>query len=98
LQALIDSTGWTILKEVFQEQVHNRVEGIILNPLQSGDAVYAQEFAKGEMAAFKLATAMPQLLLQEAAHEAEEKLKEPEDEFDSSDEGSGDADDWDAED
>lgn len=89
LAALLESTGWGILEEIYQEQVHNRVESIILNPFVSGDAVYAQEFAKGEMAAFKLAIAMPKLLWQNAVDEAHGM--ESEDEFDSSDESSGDA-------
>lgn len=82
LKALLESEGWRILRGVLEEQVHNRTESIILVPLEGADAVYGQEYAKGEIAGLRLALATPATLFDEVAKLAQEQQQENDDDDD----------------
>ena len=63
---------------VLNEQIAHRTQAIILSPLKSIDAVGEQEYAKGEVAALKLAVQMPEAMLEAVIDELkqlEEALK-----------------------
>lgn len=71
------TAGWKELLAMLEGQMHNRVQGIMFNPLESGDAAFKQEFEKGEFAAFKLISEIPRIQA-EAAQAVIDNLKESE--------------------
>lgn len=78
LQGLLSSPGWDLLREVLEEQIAHRTQAIILSPLESVDRLGVQEYAKGEVAALKLALQMPEAMLEAVVDELkqlEEELK-----------------------
>lgn len=60
LRDMMESNGWAVLMGIAEGQTTSRSGGILLQPLQTGDAIYEQEFAKGEIAGIKLFQNMPQ--------------------------------------
>jgi len=78
LEALLESSGWAILSETLREQVHSRIQELVLKPLTTLDESLAQEYAKGETASLQLVLVMPSTLLEAAAQDAAEQQIEEE--------------------
>lgn len=55
LRGLIQHSGWKVFEEIMEQQKNLRKGEILLKPLQSTEAVYAQEFMKGEIQGLTLA-------------------------------------------
>ena len=55
LKELVDHPGWKVHNEILNSQMDLRKGEILLKPLQSTEAVYAQEFSKGEISGLALA-------------------------------------------
>ncbi len=63
---LLRSQGWDALAKVLEAQIETRRNKFELVPLESLDQVYAQEFLKGELAAFRLILRLPKDALDDA--------------------------------
>lgn len=66
LQALLNSPGWTILAGAIREQYELRLDKLVLEPLEDGNAVFRQEFLKGEMATLRLLPGLAQSMVDAA--------------------------------
>lgn len=60
-ESLLVHPAWKLLEHHLQEQAAGRVNSLVLTPLSSSDAIYEQEFTKGEIAALRLIAATPVL-------------------------------------
>lgn len=80
LKALLESVGWGIVREVIAQQVHDRVQQLLLSPLESLDAALAQEYAKGEVAGLQLVPATIEAIREEAVQLAAVAEEEEEEE------------------
>jgi hypothetical protein len=78
LTSLKDSRGYKRLMMVAQGQVESRTNQLILAPLAGMDAVFAQEYAKGEIAGIRLFTEIVDDQIKVLEDEIQEKLKEQE--------------------
>jgi hypothetical protein len=64
LKKLVASEGWQILLDIAKEQMHNRREKIVLQPLSSMDEALPQEFMKGEVAGIQVLLSMPEVQIE----------------------------------
>ena len=55
LRGLVQHSGWLVFEEIIEAQKNLRKGEILLKPLHSTEAVYAQEFMKGEIQGLTLA-------------------------------------------
>lgn len=98
LEALLQSSGWSILREVIASQVHNRIQQLVLTPLETLDQSLAQEYAKGETASLQLVLEMPKTLFEQASEEVleanEKELANDDDSDTSSIDYPEDTEDW----
>jgi len=69
------SPAWATLLSLLESQEQMRVGEVLLSPLTSADAVYRQEFMKGEIAALRLVKNLPALAA-EALRENNERITE----------------------
>ncbi len=63
---LLSSEGWRMLEKTLLGQSTTR-QLQLLQPLASADGMYAQEYKKGEAAAFRVAAALPGKLHEDAS-------------------------------
>lgn len=66
ITALLSSEGWHTLLETIKGQERSRHDEFLLKPLEDGNAVYRQEFLKGEIAALRMVMALPELIVEAA--------------------------------
>jgi hypothetical protein len=64
-ESLLVHPAWKVLERHILDQTAGRINGLVLSPLQSADAVYEQEFTKGEIAALRLIAATPGLEIEQ---------------------------------
>jgi len=64
-EELLRSPAWKRLETMMQEQAGGRVNQIVMSPLETADSVFNQEFMKGEVAALRLVSQLPQLQIQQ---------------------------------
>ena len=55
LRGLIEHPGWKVFSDIVESQKDLRKGEILMKPLQNTEAVYAQEFMKGEIQGLALA-------------------------------------------
>jgi hypothetical protein len=60
MQELLENRGWLRLMAQVQEMQDDRVRKLVLQPLQSIDAVAEQEFEKGKIAQLMIVAQMPE--------------------------------------
>lgn len=65
LDALVKSEGWKIFVDICAENIHNRTQKILLEPLSSMDDVFPKEFMKGEVAGITALTLYPEIKIEE---------------------------------
>lgn len=58
LKDMVASRAWKQYSDLIAAQIAGRVDQIILTPLVGHDAVFEQEFAKGELAGMKFCMAI----------------------------------------
>ena len=66
------SPAWVALVEVIRAQVEGRLKNM-RNPLRSADGVYEQEFQKGEVLGMETVLSFPDLLMEVAKSDIEQK-------------------------
>jgi len=71
-EVLMKNPAWIKLEALLKEQAASRINQIVLTPLESADAVYNQEFLKGEVAAMQLAARLPELEVERLKAEIQE--------------------------
>ncbi len=77
LSALIENEGWEYFKEFVEEQAQARLATLILKPIgDEGYGTYAQEYAKGEIAALRMAVVAMESGLEESSSLVESLLAE----------------------
>lgn len=64
LKDLVASEGWAYYISVVETQHRARTDKILLEPLSGTDAVYGQEYMKGEVQGLRLAVNLPQTLIE----------------------------------
>ena len=64
LRDLVASAGWATYTQIIESQAKAREQNYLFTPLKSADAIYEQEFAKGEIHALRLAAALPLTMLE----------------------------------
>lgn len=69
------SPAWKKLQSQLEEQIKLRTERILLVPLQSADAVFEQEFSKGEVAGMRLVLRLPEQAKEDLQY-AQERVKQ----------------------
>ena len=81
LQDLLQHPGWELLLEVLTKNVHIREMTILRKKCTTAEALYAQEFMKGEVAGIRFAMALPSTIVNVAGEvrKAESQLTEEED-------------------
>lgn len=72
LRKLMKMDGFTLWSNVMTEQEHGRIH-TLYQPISDANAVYGQEFVKGEMQGIKLAVLMWELMAQAIEAEIERK-------------------------
>lgn len=72
IKALMESPGWAILLRALDGQIKSRTDFVIYNPLNDSDAVYKQEFMKGEINAFGVLRTLPDRII--AAIELDQEI------------------------
>ncbi len=78
LKKLIASEGWKIFVDISHENIHDRREQIVLQPLSSMDETLPTEFMKGEVAGITAMLLYPGIKIEECEGILE-SLKEPDD-------------------
>ena len=97
LKPIAEAPGWALIKLMWEQQLENRKATVILQPLgETPNAVYVQEYMKGEIAGIRVALelvgavySLTQELMKEYQQQAEPK-REDEDDYsdnDSADDG-----------
>lgn len=71
LRSLIASVGWRTYSSLVESQCKLREQTYLYVPLPSADAVYAQEYAKGEIQALRLALGLPETMIENFQAELE---------------------------
>lgn len=71
LRDLIASAGWKVYAELIESQAQARAQAYLFTPLKTSDAIYEQEFAKGEIHALRLSAALPQTMLESLEQDLE---------------------------
>lgn len=74
LKDMLASEGWAYYISVIEKQQTIRLDQVVLQPLAGHDAVFQQEFMKGEIQGLRMAVSLPQTLI-EACELAVEQLK-----------------------
>jgi hypothetical protein len=64
-RGLVLLPAWRQLMDYAAQQLTGRIDTIILNPVESADRTYQQEYLKGEVSGIKLFTKMPEILIAE---------------------------------
>lgn len=64
LKQLLASEGWKQYIGVITSQQRQRFDQVVLQPLPGADAVYAQEYMKGEIQGLRMAASMPQAIIE----------------------------------
>lgn len=72
--------AWKWFEAILIEQANTRGNMVLMNPLESADSIYQQEFIKGEFAAFQLCAKMPQLEMDRLKDEIDNLNKEQDNE------------------
>lgn len=82
-RGFLEHPGWALYSKMLQEQADGRKGEILLKPLKNAEALYAQEFSKGEISGLMLATVSPFAVLEGLKSEVEalEKLEEKQNEL-----------------
>ena len=70
---LVACPAWAALVELVNAQNHGRERNVLGSPLKSSEAIYEQEFQKGEIVGALNAMALPELLMETAQAEIERK-------------------------
>lgn len=65
LNALVKSEGWKIFVDIADENIHNRTQVILLEPLSSLDDALPKEFMKGEVAGIMALKLYPEAKIEE---------------------------------
>jgi hypothetical protein len=79
-QSLISNEGWKELLKVLDSQIQVRLSTVMLTSLESHDQTLAQEFCKGEYAAFNLIKQLPDNALETVEYIIEENKRQRKDE------------------
>jgi hypothetical protein len=74
-EGLLSHPGWKRLEEIMREQIRMRHEQIMLKPLAGHDAVFEQEFTKGEAAMASLILTMPHTIVEQLLVDIEQAAK-----------------------
>ncbi len=85
LKKLEQSFEYKQLLKIAEEQIARRENEIILTPLKTHDAVFEQEFAKGEVSGIKLFTNMLPTMIETLESDVEERLKKEQENADEND-------------
>lgn len=64
LKDMVDSRAWKQYSDLIASQIEVRINQIILTPLIGHDAVFEQEFSKGELAGMKFCMAILQTVIE----------------------------------
>lgn len=73
---LLKSPAWVKLDALIAEQIAGRINEVVLTALPSADAVFGQEFMKGEIAALQLIARLPGLEIERLNADIEALNKE----------------------
>lgn len=73
---LLKSPAWVKLDALIAEQIAGRINEVVLTALPNADAVFGQEFMKGEIAALQLIARLPGLEIERLNSDIEALNKE----------------------
>lgn len=60
-RTLLDSLGWARLAKIIKEQSDQKFNAYALKPLESMDAVFAEQFQKGQLATLAMVLLLPEI-------------------------------------
>ena len=63
-RSFVDHPGWKLFHDLLEEQKNSRKGEILFKPLKDSEALYAQEFMKGEISGLTLAQVGPFALIE----------------------------------
>lgn len=80
LRTLIESPEWKTLEDIGNGQIQHRINSIVLTPLAGADAVFEQEYKKGEVQGIKLFFSLPMTLIESLSEDIDKMTKGADDE------------------
>lgn len=93
LKPIAEAPGWALVKTLWEQQLENRQATVIMQPLgEAANAVYAQEYMKGEVAGIRLALALVGAVYELTQELMKEQQKQPKREDTDDDDADDDAD------